>query len=247
MFPNSQLVVSGDPARTRPLTPLPPGQVEVEDFARFGLLNFAFRFPAETERIEVTVDGDVESPTRFAAELAALPRVEQVSDLHCVTTWTRRGLRWSGWRFRDFYEQLVVPRVRPEAGATLVVLRAQDGLTQSLPLEDVLAPDVLLADGLDGARLDVDHGAPLRLVAPAHYGCKSVRHLCAVEFWRDARHYRFPGPWFLMNHPRARVMHEERGRVLPPWVFRTVFPALVPLTRWLYALALRRHRRRAGS
>jgi DMSO/TMAO reductase YedYZ molybdopterin-dependent catalytic subunit len=227
-------------------SPLPPGQVEVADFPRFGLLNFAFRFPAETERIEIAVDGDVERPTRFAAELETLPRVEQVGDLHCVTTWTRRGLRWGGWRFRDFYEQLVVPRVRPEAGATLVVLRAQDGLAQSLPLEDVLAPDVLLADRLDGERLCVAHGAPIRLVAPAHYGCKSVRHLNAVEFWRDARNYRFPGPRLLMNHPRARVMHEERGRVFPPWVFRRVFPALIPPVRWLFAVGLRRHHRRGS-
>ena len=227
--------------------PLPPGQVEVDDFPRFGLANFAFRFPTETERIEIAVDGDVGQPTHFAAELESLERVEQVSDLHCVTTWTRRGLRWGGWRFRDFYEQLVVPRVRPEPDATLVVLRAQDGLAQSLPLEDALAPDVLLADRLDGERLGVDHGAPIRLVAPAHYGCKSVRHLNAIEFWRDARNYRFPGPRWLMNHPRARVMYEERGRAFPPWLFRALWPALVPTVRWLFAVGLRRHERRASS
>jgi DMSO/TMAO reductase YedYZ molybdopterin-dependent catalytic subunit len=228
-------------------SPLPPGQVEVDDFPRFGLANFAFRFPAETGRIEIAVDGDVEHPTRFGEELESLERVEQVSDLHCVTTWTRRGLRWGGWRFRDFYEQLVVPRVQPETGATLVVLRAQDGLAQSLPLEDMLAPEVLLADRLDGEHLGVAHGAPIRLVAPAHYGCKSIRHLNAVEFWRDARNYRFPGPRLLMNHPRARVMREERGRVFPPWVFRKLWPALVPPVRWLFAAGLRRHERRGAS
>jgi DMSO/TMAO reductase YedYZ molybdopterin-dependent catalytic subunit len=103
------------------------------------------------------------------------------------------------------------------------------------------------ADRLDGERLGVAHGAPVRLVAPAHYACKSVRHLNAVEFWRDAWHYRFPGPWFLMNHPRARVMHEERGRVFPPWFFRKVWPALIPPVRWLYAVGLRRHQQRGPS
>jgi len=226
--------------------PLPPGQVQIDEFPRFGLANLAFRFPTETERIELAVDGDVEAPACFTNELESLERVEQVSDLHCTTTWTRRGLRWGGWRFRDFYEKLVVPRVRPEPEATFVVLRAQDGLAQSLPLEDLLAPDVLLADRLDGERLGVDHGAPLRLVAPAHYACKSVRHLNAVEFWRDARNYRFPGPWFLMNPPRARVMYEERGHTLPPWFFRTVWPALVPPVRWLYRVGWRRYQRRAA-
>ena len=227
---------------------LPPGQVEIEDFPRFGLLNFAFRFPAETTRIELAVGGDVETPTCFGAEeLASLERVEQTSDLHCATTWTRRGLRWGGWRFRDFHEALVLPRVRPEPATTLVVLRAQDGLAQSLPLEDALGPDVLLADRLDGEALGVDHGAPLRFVAPAHYGCKSVRHLNAIEFWRDARNYRFPGPQLLFNHPRARVAFEERGTTLPPRFFRTFWPAMIPPVRWLFARGLRRYERQART
>ncbi len=229
---------------TRP--PLPPGQVEVEDFPRFGLMNFAFRFPAETERIEITVGGDVEHPARFSDELESLERVEQVSDLHCVTTWSRRGLRWGGWRFRDFYEQLVVPRVRPEASATLVVLRAQDGLAQSLPLEDALAPDVLLADRLDGERLGVDHGAPIRFVAPAHYACKSVRHLCAIEFWRDARNYRYPAPSFL-DHPRARVAQEERAVGIPNWIVRPLYRLVIPSTRWVARTFLERHLRKRGG
>ncbi len=228
-------------------SPLPPGQVEIDDFPRFGLATFAFRFPAETERIEIAVDGDVERPMRFAEELQTLERVEQVSDLHCATTWTKRGLCWGGWRFRDFYEQLVVPRVQPEADAALVVLRGQDGLAQSLPLEDTLAADVLLADRLNGEPLGVDHGAPIRFVAPAHYACKSVRHLNAVEFWRDARNYRFPGPRWLMNPPRARVMYEERGSVFPPWVFRTLWPLMIPPVRWLYAQGLRRRQKRAWA
>ena len=48
-------------------------------------------------------------------------------------------------------------------------------------LEDALADDVLLADRLDGAPLDAKHGAPVRLVAPAHYGFINVKHLCRIE------------------------------------------------------------------
>ena len=57
-------------------------------------------------------------------------------------------------RFADFYEQIVVP-LCPEgpAAARFIVLRAQDGARTSLPLEDLLGPDVLLADHLDGQPL----------------------------------------------------------------------------------------------
>lgn len=223
---------------------LPPGQHEIDDFPRFGWAQLAFRFPKNTAHVEIEVRGDVDTALTVRAELEALPRVDQVSDLHCVTTWTKRSIRWSGIRFRDFYEQIVEPMARPHAGATLVVLRAQDGYDQSLPLDDLLAPGVLLADRLDGRPLPIAHGAPLRLIAPAHYGYKNLKHVHSIEFWRDDREYRFIGPAF-MDHPRARVALEERGRAVPAWLMRVTYPPFVPLIRWLYRIALARHERRS--
>ncbi len=225
---------------------LPPGQVEREDFPRFGLGKFAFRFPTNTKFVEIAVGGDVGTPFTVGDELGELPRVDQVSDFHCVTTWTKRCLRWSGLRFRDFYETIVLPKATPQQGANLVVLRSQDGYDQSLPLEDLLAPDVLLADRLNGHALSLAHGAPIRLVAPAHYGYKNVKHLRSVEFWRDAREYRFAGPKF-MDHPRARVALEEHGRGVPVWILRRTYPALIPLIRWLFRIGLDRHLSRSSD
>jgi DMSO/TMAO reductase YedYZ molybdopterin-dependent catalytic subunit len=224
---------------------LPPGQVEIGDFPRFGLGKFAFRFPTSTRHVEIAVEGDVDSPLMVRDEVTALPRVDQVSDFHCVTTWTRRAVQWSGFRFLDFYEAIVEPKAKPHRGADVVVLRSQDGYDQSLPLEDLLAPDVLLADRLDGRPLSVAHGAPMRLVAPAHYGYKNLKHLRSIEFWCDAREYHFAGPNF-MDHPRARVALEERGR-MPAWLLRRAYPALIPPIRWLFRIALERHQRRMGG
>lgn len=220
--------------------PLPPGQLEVHELPRFGLALFAERFPDNPSTIDLALTGDVEQDLRIGAELGALPRVEQVSDLHCVTTWSYRGLRFSGFRFRDFYETIARPGLRPEPSATQVVLRAQDGYCQCLLLEDLLKDDVLLADRLDDAPLSIAHGAPLRLVAPAHYGYKNIKHLRAIEFWRDRRNYRFPSIR-LMDHPRARVALEERGLGLPGWLYRRLYKPLVrPVTR-SFRVALERH------
>ena len=225
---------------------LPPGQFDNEEFPRFGLGKFAFWFPTDPAAMEIAVRGDVGTHLVVREELGELPRVEQVSDFHCVTTWSKRGLQWGGFRFRDFYEAIVVPKAVPQPGADLVVLRSQDGYEQSLPLEDLLAPDVLLADRLDGRSLSIAHGAPIRLVAPAHYGYKNLKHVCSIEFWRDARKYRFAGPKF-MDHPRARVELEERGRGVPAWVLRRIYPALIPPVRWLFRVALQRHERRTAE
>lgn len=206
--------------------PLPPGQYATDDFPRFGLTRFARRIPRQTTRVTLHVRGDVEQSVVLDDELAVLPRVEQTSDFHCVTTWTRRSLKWAGIRFADLYQHVVIPRVRPRAGAEFVILRCRDGFAPSLPLTDLLAADVLVADMLDGKPLSIDHGAPLRLVAPAHYGYKNAKHLSAVEFWCDRRAYRRASFWF-MDHPRARVALEERGRGIPGWLLRYLYRPLI--------------------
>ncbi|MDX6381984.1 MAG: hypothetical protein QOI57_3008 [Rubrobacteraceae bacterium] len=219
---------------------LPPGQYEIDEFPRFGLGKFAKAFPKETRQVELSIRGNVEQSITVEHELRDLPRVDQTSDFHCVTTWTRRSLGWSGFRFADFYERIVVPRARPLRDAMFVILRCQDEYVTSLPLADILAADVLLADSLDGKPLSIKHGAPLRLVAPAHYGYKSAKHLCGVEFWRDDRGYRSASNWF-MDHPRARLAPEERGRGIPGWLLRYLYRPLVPLTIGRFRRALDQH------
>ncbi|NRF66168.1 molybdopterin-dependent oxidoreductase [Aquincola sp. S2] len=206
-------------------TTLPPGQRALDHFPRFGATGMARRFPREARRIEIVVDGALREPLALDdAAWSRLPRQQQRSDFHCVTTWSRQGLHWSGVRFRDLHALLAARGL--DASATLVVLRAQDGYHAALPLEDLLADDVLLADRLDGAPLPVEHGAPLRLVAPAHYGYKSVKHVKRIEFRRDDGSYRPFGPRF-MSHARARVALEERGTGWPGWLLRWVYRPLI--------------------
>lgn len=226
---------------------LPPGQFLLRRMPRFGLGKFARRFPSKPERVWLEIAGDVGAVLQLdGAALDRLPRVQIDADFHCVTTWSVQGLRWEGVRFSDVWSRIVMPNAHPASDVRLVVFHGEDGYRTSLPLEDLLAPDVLLADRLDGAPLGIEHGAPLRLVAPAHYGYKNVKHLHRIEVWRDARHYRFPFPYpAFMDHPRARVALEERGRGLPGWVLRA-YRLIVPLTILNFRLALRRHHARRG-
>lgn len=227
------------------MTELPPGQRERPDFPRFGLTPFAERFPASTDAPRLRISGDVDTPLELDDAMAGLERVTQVSDFHCVTTWTRRGLTWGGVRFAEFFRRIVVPKAGPAEDATFVVLRGQDGARTSLPLEDLLADDVLLADRLDGAPLPIEHGAPLRLVAPGHYGYKNVKHLDRIEFWRSDAAYRPFGLKFMV-HPRARVALEERGQWVPGWLLRRVYRPLIASTVARFERAMAQ-RRAAGS
>lgn len=215
---------------------LPPGQRESKVFHRFGLTPLAKRVPRDSGVATVRLCGEVANEIEIQDPLNGLDRVSQTSDFHCVTTWSARGLRWEGVRFRDFYEQVVVRKVVPNESATLVALRGQDGARTGMRLDDLLDPSVVLADRLNGAPLAIDHGAPLRLVAPNHYGYKSVKHLCELKFLFPDAGYRATG-FQLMDHPRARVVLEERGRVVPGWLLRYMYRPLIKRTARKFAQA----------
>lgn len=204
---------------------LPPGQKEIKDFPRFGLPQYADRFPKEIKKISLSIGGEFES-IDISDEQITLPRVDQVSDFHCVTTWSKLDLNWSGFRFKDFYDSIVVPRATDDI--TFVVLKAQDGYKTSLPLEDLLQANVLLADRLNDQPLSIEHGAPLRIVAPDHYGYKNLKHLKKIEFYSKTQVIK-QGYLAFMDHPRARVANEERAANGPGRFFR-----------WLYKFGIKR-------
>jgi len=215
---------------------LPPGQRAIDDFPRFGVLAYAGRLPKMPAVPELQLLAKDESSTTLRVEdLGALQRKELVADFHCVTSWSRCGLRWSGYSFKEFFERLVVPLVRPEADDRFVELTALDGYRTSVLLADLLEENVLLADRLDGGQLSLEHGAPYRLVAPDLYGYKSVKHVSRIRLRKEFR----PGlaDRQTLAHPRGRVALEERGRGLPGPIYRVIYRALIPATLWYY----RRH------
>ena len=205
---------------------LPPGQFAGKAFIRFGLGRFRSKPVAHEGPPRIALAGLVGQPRAIGGDdLAALPRVTQRSDFHCVTTWSVLGAEWQGVRFADFCAAIAEPL--PEAAT--VVFQGLDGYRCAMQLSDLLADDVLLADRLDGAPLGLAHGGPLRLVAPAHYGYKNVKHLTKIEFRASRRGYSFPLPYpGLMDHPRSRVALEERAQFVPNWLIRRIYKVFVP-------------------
>ena len=141
---------------------LPPGQKLAEGFP---VLDLGIRPKVPGEEWSLTIDGEVECPlTLDHTAFKSLPRTESVSDFHCVTTWSTYDLKWSGVRFSE-----VVDRVLPLEDASFVFFTCYDGYSTNLPLGDLLAEDVLLADTLEGKPLPLNHGGPVRLVIPHLY------------------------------------------------------------------------------
>jgi DMSO/TMAO reductase YedYZ molybdopterin-dependent catalytic subunit len=155
----------------------------------------------ETWRLDV--DGAVENPVTWNfAQFSAQPQRRFITDIHCVTTWSRFDNEWEGFATDDLLD---VCRPRPEA--RFVVLHSHDGYTTNLRIEDFAANNVFLAHTWSGAPLQYGHGGPVRMVVPHLYFWKSAKWLRRIEFrTNDA-----PGYWELRGyHNRGDPWQEQR-------------------------------------
>ena len=136
------------------------------------------------------------------AQFSAQPQSRFVSDIHCVTTWSRYDNRWEGLSTRDLLDAC-----RPRAEARFVVLHSHDGYTTNLALEDFAAEDALLAHSWSDAPLEAEHGGPVRLVVPHLYFWKSAKWLQSIELLAEDA----PGYWEVRGyHNRGDPWKEER-------------------------------------
>jgi len=99
----------------------------------------------------------------------------------CVAGWSATNLRWEGVAFETFYRMIIEPSVSPDASITHLVFCGLDGYRSVVSIKDALAQDLLIGERLNGALLDADHGAPVRLVSPNQYGYVSIKHLSRIE------------------------------------------------------------------
>jgi DMSO/TMAO reductase YedYZ molybdopterin-dependent catalytic subunit len=208
---------------------LPPGQrAHLGPLPRFGLDAYMKRRAVTPPDFALRIDGDVKQAIELSVDEIFAVRTDVLSDLHCVTTWSAVGLRWSGRPFRSLWEDVILPRARPHAGVAYLRVRGLDGYAATIPLDEALHDESFLADRLEGEPLG-DHGAPLRLVLPRLYAYKSVKHVCQIEVTVTPLR---PSAGRLLGHPRGRVDREERSGVGAQKVFRWFYRLLLPVFLW---------------
>jgi DMSO/TMAO reductase YedYZ molybdopterin-dependent catalytic subunit len=138
----------------------------------------------------LVISGEVDNPfTLTWDEFMSLPQVQDVSDFHCVTTWSRFDNRWGGVRFRTIAERAV-----PTARAAYILCTGYDFMpgtfipyTTNLPLARAVEDDVLLVHTWDGQPLPREHGGPCRMITPKLYAWKGAKWIRQIEFLADDR------------------------------------------------------------
>jgi DMSO/TMAO reductase YedYZ molybdopterin-dependent catalytic subunit len=141
----------------------------------------------------LTVGGLVEKPVTMSLDdLMALGVESQTTEHNCIQGWTGVA-QWSGVPLSRLMDV-----VKPLPQARYIVFYAMDdkGLTDehedryghfygSLDIALAADPQTILAVGMNGVPLPVEHGAPVRLRAETQLGFKMVKWLRGVEFVDD--------------------------------------------------------------
>jgi DMSO/TMAO reductase YedYZ molybdopterin-dependent catalytic subunit len=123
----------------------------------------------------LTVKGMVDKPFQLTyAELLKRDMVERDITLVCVSNEVGGNYvgtaRWLGVPLKSILEEAGV-----KPGADQLVSRSVDGWTAGSPVAEVMdGRDALVAIGMNGQPLPVEHGFPARLIVPGLYGFVSA-------------------------------------------------------------------------
>ena len=163
-------------------------------------------------------------------QLTALPIFEQYVTIACVSNEVGGDLvgnaLWRGVHLRD-----VLAKAGVQAGATQIVGRSVDGFTVGFPTDWAMDParDPMIAVGMNGEPLPVEHGFPARLIVPGLYGYVSAtKWLAEIELTTleafDA--YWVPLGWAkkapILTQSRIDVPHDGAAVAVGPVVIAGV-------------------------
>ncbi|WDZ85269.1 molybdopterin-dependent oxidoreductase [Micromonospora cathayae] len=186
------------------------------------------------------VHGRVRNPFELSfAELLARPMVERYVTLACVSNEVGGDLvgnaRWLGVPVKELLDE-----AGPLDGADQVVSRSVDGWTCGTPTEVLRdGRDALLAVGMNGEPLPVEHGFPVRMVVPGLYGyvsaCKWITELELTSF-ADFDAYWVPRGW----SARGPIKTQSRIDTPRPRNRLTAGPVTVAGVAWAQHLGIRR-------
>jgi DMSO/TMAO reductase YedYZ molybdopterin-dependent catalytic subunit len=176
---------------------LPPGQYDVGD--GWPVLTAEVTPRLDTRDWTFVVDGLVERQTTWTwDEIHALPPSRYVGDIHCVTSWSKLGITFTGVSV-----DTLLAAARPAPAATHVLATCRTGYTTNLPLGDVTDGQAWVVWEVDGGPLPVDHGGPARLLVPHLYFWKSAKWISQLTlldhdepgFWERNGYHDRGDPW----------------------------------------------------
>ncbi|MCA1715871.1 MAG: molybdopterin-dependent oxidoreductase [Actinobacteria bacterium] len=157
---------------------MPPVITPAEDFYLIDTVITPPRIDAESWTLKVM--GEVDNPIELSYnDLISLPTRESDVTLSCISNEVGGSLvsngRWTGVLLSDVLAEAGVSRDKISQASEQLVGRSVDGWTAGFQTDIALdGREALVAFGLNGSELPLDHGYPVRLVVPGLYGYVSA-------------------------------------------------------------------------
>jgi sulfite oxidase len=179
------------------LSPTTPFLTPNEDFYLIDTVLSVPRIRLNTWAVDI--GGRVDRPLRLTYDdLLARPQVERVITIACVSNEVGGDLIgnavWQGVLLAD-----VLAEAGVQADATQVFGTSVDGWTCGFPIEVARdGRDAMIAIGMNGERLPLEHGFPARMIVPGLYGYVSAtKWLSRIDLttWDEAVGYWVPRGW----------------------------------------------------
>jgi DMSO/TMAO reductase YedYZ molybdopterin-dependent catalytic subunit len=128
----------------------------------------------------LSLSGAVANPLEISyEEISAARRLLPVT-IECAENPVGGGLvshaEWTGLSLASLLQ-----RGGPSAEARFVRLSGADGFSRAIPLAKAMHPDSLIAYAMNGEKLPLNHGLPLRAIVPGWYGMASVKWLRRID------------------------------------------------------------------
>ena len=139
-----------------------------------------------TYRLNVT--GLVNQPKLYTySEIVnGFQRYEKIVTLCCVQGWNAKIL-WEGVLIRDLLNASGVNQT-----AKIIIFRAADDYTTSMPLSYFYDKDIIMAYKMNGLVIPPEKGFPFQLVAESKYGYKWIKWITQIELSDDEN---YKGYW----------------------------------------------------
>lgn len=129
---------------------------------------------------ELKVDGLVNTPQTYTYDaVKALESEERLLRLYCVEGWNANIL-WKGVPMKT-----LLASADPKDEANTVIFHAVDGYTTSMPLQEILEGNLILAYDANGIALPPEMGYPFIFVAQDKWGYKWARWVNEIELSSD--------------------------------------------------------------
>ena len=133
---------------------------------------------AEHWRMRIT--GLVEKPIMLNYEdITGMESVTTMRTLKCIGdpigAEQMSNAMWTGVPLRN-----ILDKVGIKTEAKVLVFRCADGYHTAVPMDRALREEVLLVYKMNGEPLPADHGFPVRLLNPGHYGTKNPKWIMNI-------------------------------------------------------------------